>query len=125
MLASIESRVPYLDHKLIEEAWNLNEEHFISNSVTKYPLREGMSEYIPVHVRNAEKKFQRPGRDAYLVYNHFKKNIIDFLSTKDPLNILNNERCLKKYREDVKNDNVQAAGLWFRIFTYLIWANQL
>ena len=67
MMTSIESRVPYLDHELINVAWKFNKDKFITNSVTKFPLRACMDSYIPDHVINEKVKFQRPGRDSYLV----------------------------------------------------------
>ena len=83
MMASIETRVPYLDHELIKTTWKNDKSVFVSKAVTKYPLRESMKEYIPQHVLDAKKKYQRPGRDAYLVYKLFKDDIIDLLSNED------------------------------------------
>ena len=125
MMTSIESRVPYLDHELINVAWKFNKDKFITNSVTKFPLRSCMDSYIPNHVISEKIKFQRPGRDAHLVYNLFKPKLDELLKKGDDLNILETEKCAAKFEGDAKINNRKAAGLWFRILTYLLWVNRL
>src|ERR1035441_8213694 len=46
MAHSIESRVPFLDHRLIELAFSLSNEDKINKSVTKYILRESLKDEI-------------------------------------------------------------------------------
>ena len=124
MACSVESRVPYLDHHLIDRAWTLKESEFIKNSVSKYPLRESMSKYIPSHIGNLVKKYQRPGRDAFLVFYRFKSDIIRLLNKADPYSLLDTSSCLEKYLIDSGSNNALTAGKWFRILTYLLWAEE-
>lgn len=52
MAHSIESRVPFLDYRLVEFVLGLPEEFKISNGVTKRVLRDGMQGVLPETVRN-------------------------------------------------------------------------
>ena len=52
MAHSIESRVPFLDYRLVEFALGLPEEFKISDGITKRVLREGMRGILPESIRN-------------------------------------------------------------------------
>lgn len=52
MAHSIESRVPFLDYRLVEFVLGLPDEYKIANGVTKKVLRAGMSGALPDSVRN-------------------------------------------------------------------------
>ena len=52
-------------------------------SSDKIPTERINERIYPQYVLDAKKKYQRPGRDAYLVYKLFKDDIIDLLSNED------------------------------------------
>jgi asparagine synthase (glutamine-hydrolysing) len=69
MAFSLESRVPFLNHKLVEFAFTLQAEDRINNqAVTKYILREGMKPILPkaVYERKDKKGFVTPGEIKWL-----------------------------------------------------------
>ncbi len=47
MGVSLETRVPFLDHRLIEFAWRLPLEHKLRDGVTKWPLRQVLYRHVP------------------------------------------------------------------------------
>ncbi len=55
MAASIESRVPFLDHPLIEFAATLPERLKLRGATTKYVLREAMRDYLPAEILSRRK----------------------------------------------------------------------
>ena len=55
MRVSLESRVPFLDSRLIEFAFSLREEHLIKNGVGKLMLRRFLSERVPGHILDQPK----------------------------------------------------------------------
>src|SRR5205085_10442950 len=55
MAASIESRVPFLDHRLVEMACALPERMKLRGLETKYILRQAMKEVLPQEIINRKK----------------------------------------------------------------------
>lgn len=47
MGASLETRVPFLDHRIIEFAWQLPMDYKVRNGVTKWPLRQVLYRHVP------------------------------------------------------------------------------
>lgn len=68
MAFSIESRVPFLDHRLVEFAFTLDNHDKINRGVTKYILREAMNGSLPaaIYHRHDKKGFVTPGEDKWL-----------------------------------------------------------
>jgi len=68
MAFSIESRVPFLDHKLVEFAFRLKNEEKVKDTDTKYILRKGLSGILPkaIEERKDKKGFVTPGENKWL-----------------------------------------------------------
>ncbi|MDB9885287.1 asparagine synthase (glutamine-hydrolyzing) [Gammaproteobacteria bacterium] len=50
MSVGLETRVPFIDRKILELAWRLPLAMKIKNGVSKYPLRHILKKYIPAHL---------------------------------------------------------------------------
>jgi asparagine synthase (glutamine-hydrolysing) len=63
MAFSIESRVPFLDHRLVEYGFSLPVGWRVKNGLTKYVLREGLKDVLPpeIYARKDKKGFVTPG----------------------------------------------------------------
>jgi len=68
MAFSIESRVPFLDHRLVEYGFSLSNDDKIHKGVTKYILREAMKDVLPeaIYNRKDKKGFVTPGEVKWL-----------------------------------------------------------
>lgn len=68
MAFSIESRVPFLDHRLVEYAFSLPTAYKAHQGITKYVLREALKDVLPeqVYARKDKKGFVSPGEVQWL-----------------------------------------------------------
>ncbi|MFN5323588.1 MAG: asparagine synthase (glutamine-hydrolyzing) [Bacteroidota bacterium] len=110
MAFSIESRVPFLDHRLVEYAFALSDDDRITPSTTKRVLREAMRGIIPdaIFNRKDKKGFVTPGESKWLrgPLSHLLDNIGEFPDFID-------RKPLNKVLGDYKNgDNSKAILVW-------------
>lgn len=127
MWHSLESRVPFLDHHLVERTLGLAPGKIIKQGATKYILRQAMKGILPEPIRTRQDKigFATPW-EKWFRTAAFKNVILDLLhsvSFRDR-GILNRDRCLKGFenfiagkisipKEIWKWVNLE---LWFRAF---------
>lgn len=123
MAFSIESRVPLLDYRLVEFAFQLDEADMIYDGWTKYPLRKTIERYglNEVAWRKDKKAFHTP-LNMYL--RNFRKPISEWLSQGELVKngILDSAR-IESLMATSDSDNysrqlwqVLQAELWFRGF---------
>ena len=73
MKYSLETRVPFLDHNIVEFALNLSPDLKIKNKIQKYLLKELLYDYVP------EKYFARPKWGFAIPLNKWLKNELRYL----------------------------------------------
>lgn len=56
MASSVEARVPFLDHRLVEFTYSLPDEYLEFGGETKRVLREGLKDILPEQIRNRKDK---------------------------------------------------------------------
>ena len=87
MRFSIESRVPFLDYRLVEFAFSLPYSYKIKNFQTKYIFRKAIKEYIPIEIIERKDKigFATPEDDWFKSkeFTDFVEKIIESKSFKD------------------------------------------
>ncbi len=117
MKYSLESRVPYLDHRVVEFALNIHPDLRYHNGISKYILKEILYDYLPKEIFNRPKwGFSLPlvdwlkGRFSYLIDRYLNSTIIN------EYDILTNH-----YVQDLK-DRFYAGEeyLYARIWTIII-----
>ncbi|MCY7298498.1 MAG: asparagine synthase C-terminal domain-containing protein, partial [Ilumatobacteraceae bacterium] len=47
MAVSLETRMPFLDHRVVEFAWSLPQQMLIRNGVSKWAVRQVLARYVP------------------------------------------------------------------------------
>jgi asparagine synthase (glutamine-hydrolysing) len=82
MSFSIESRVPFLDHNLVETTLSLPTNLLIKDGVSKYILREAVKDILPPQIYNRfdKKGFETPS-DEWFRINPFKDYIYEMLDS--------------------------------------------
>jgi asparagine synthase (glutamine-hydrolysing) len=107
MASSVESRVPFLDHNLVEFTVNIPTEQKIHGTLTKIILREAMKEYLPVEIYNRtdkigfstpiEEHLNKKGNNFFdFAYNYISNSEFSKLDLIDK-DMINNENIFGVY----------------------------
>jgi asparagine synthase (glutamine-hydrolysing) len=96
MQYSLETRVPYLDHRLIEQALNLSPHLKYQNNISKFILKEILYQYIPKHI------FQRPKQGFAIPLKIWLRNELKYLIEENLSEEIVTKYDVVKYSE-VKN----------------------
>jgi len=82
MRFSLESRVPFLDHRLVEKILALSANQIIHRGMTKHILREAMKSTLPERLRMRRDKvgFDTP-QDKWFRTEQFKEYILDVINS--------------------------------------------
>jgi asparagine synthase (glutamine-hydrolysing) len=127
MWFSIESRVPFLDYRLVERTLSLPSTSVIRKGMTKYYLREAMKSVIPEKIRLRRDKigFMTP-EDEWFRTPEWQQIVKDLLSSKSfrERNIINHEKALEQYKKHLSREiNISKEiwkwvnlELWFRTY---------
>ena len=115
MWFSIESRVPFLDFRLVEQTLSLPNDSFINKGLTKHILRESMKNIVPEKNRLRYDKvgFDTP-QDEWFRAKAFQEYIKDILtSSSNPLNnYVDLHVASKLYNKHVKGETNIAKDIW-------------
>ncbi|MDE3249636.1 MAG: asparagine synthase (glutamine-hydrolyzing), partial [Bacteroidota bacterium] len=70
MMHSIESRLPFLDHRLVEFTTSLPDQFIIRKGATKAVLRSALKDILPPGIHNRHSKLGFPGPEEPLLAHH-------------------------------------------------------
>lgn len=122
MAFSIESRVPFLDHRLVEFAFATRNSAKINGPVTKYLLREATKDVLPqaIYARKDKKGFVTPGEVKWLrgPLRHLLDidwNLLDMIDRVKAQKVVN----------DFKNGDNKNANLVWRLATLHYWVKNI
>ena len=118
MAHSIESRVPFLDHRLVELLFQYPSELKINDGWTKFILRKSMQDVLPQEIqwRTDKKGFVTPGEILWLRGSLSHLLEINF----DQLSFLDKVKTAEIIEEFKKGNNKNATLVW-RIATLSHW----
>lgn len=124
MGSSIEARVPFLDHKLVEYIFSINPKQFMKSGLNKYILRSSLEKFLPNSIVSRRTKSARPGSDSHFMEKVVHEEFLDLLQNEQSLKYMINVDQLKSnYLEKDKNKKIMASNLEFRVYSYLKWKN--
>jgi asparagine synthase (glutamine-hydrolysing) len=122
MQSSIESRVPYLDHELVELVFSIKQE-FKDNGIEKRILRDIARKYLPEEIAMRKKKgFFLPMNDV-LTAN--KKRVVDYVLDRNSLSrrILGEKFAYDLFRpSSLELLNMQKEYFKWRLFLLEAWS---
>jgi asparagine synthase (glutamine-hydrolysing) len=127
MWHSLESRVPFLDYRLVERTLSLPSDVIIKNGMTKYFLRYALRDYLPPEIaqRKDKKGFDTP-EDKWFRTELFKSFVMDILSSNRFIQrgYIDSKKAIDKYKQHLNGQiNISKEiwkwinlELWFRRF---------
>ena len=119
---SIEARVPFLDHKLVEYIFSIDSKKFMQSGLNKFILRSSLSKNLPNSIINRKTKSARPGSDSYFMEKLVREEFLDLLQSEQGLNnLVNIDELKKNYLEKDKNKKISSSNFEFRVYSYLKW----
>jgi asparagine synthase (glutamine-hydrolysing) len=125
MSQSIENRTPFVDYKFMEYVFSIDEEFFMKDGLSKYMLRNMMSQNLPKNYFK-KKKIGRPGDSKTVIFEFYYEKFCDYLLNHTNKNIyFDTDKILHNLSNDKKNKDYRFNNnIYFRILNYLIWKNQ-
>lgn len=120
MANSIESRVPFLDHRLVEKSFYIPDHLKLHQGETKYILRESMKPYVPEIILKRKDKIGFATPTSYWTHTVLKSAIMDMVHSSD---FLSRDWWHGKQIQDRITKDINQFGeneLW-KIFTSELW----
>tara|TARA_Y100001970_G_scaffold254528_1_gene330347 strand:- start:961 stop:2781 length:1821 start_codon:yes stop_codon:yes gene_type:complete len=120
MSFSIESRVPFLDHKLVESTLSSPPNQKIKKGETKHLLRQSLLDILPIKIINRKDKkgFSNP-REKWFKSNDFKKLILEIIQSDKFIKrgYFDQSKCIKQYKNHIsgKADNSKEIWKWINL----------
>jgi asparagine synthase (glutamine-hydrolysing) len=112
MLFSIENRVPFLDHRLIEFVHSLEDDDLIFLGQTKYILRTSLEHVLPPPVAARTSKQGFAGVDLPSWLNGPLQSLLQKSLDFDRLNMLNPQKTNALVDRFKQGDHTQSSLVW-------------
>jgi len=101
---SIESRVPFLDHELVEFVATIPANFKLKDGDMKHILKKCMAKYLPQSIQNRKDKMGFPTPFASWIKNEAKAYVHDILTTREAQSrdIIDNKKVLEAIEKETK-----------------------
>ncbi len=127
MRFSIESRVPFLDYRLVEQTLSQTNESYIRKGLTKYILRESMKSIIPEKIRLRYDKmgFETP-EDEWFREEYFQKKVFDILENPDNIlkKYIDTNIAIEMYKRHLKREINCSKEIW-KWINLTLWLKEM
>ena len=120
MAFSIESRVPFLDHRIAEFCINLPEDLKMYNGWTKYPLRKASEPFLPIETTWRKNKFGFITPESTWT-KEFHSFLPKFLSENEIPKIIDAGKLIK-IMDNNNHSKISLGEIW-KIVLFIKWFN--
>lgn len=118
LLNGIETRLPFLDQRLVYRSKFLDQSKFYFKGQNKFLLREAFRD-LPKHIINQKKKYPRPADTNILVFDKeiapLIKSFINSSFFRESFR--NHKKILNLYTYDMENRIIKRSDNWFRLLS--------
>jgi len=123
MAFSVEARIPFLDHRLVEYVFSIPSEFIIDNSKTKFAYRVAMNSVIPENILNREDKIGFH-TDEFEIMNNVKSDFSELLNNLRISNKYFNKKFLVNNLPEMLKDRNSYDNILWRTMNAIIWMNE-
>jgi len=123
MMNSIESRLPFLDHRLVEYCLDLPDNFIIRKGATKAILRESLKDVLPPQIYNRHSKLGFPGPDEALFKHNYEIINKEFRDCIDHFPAIFSPQIAELHTA-YHNNKIPYNNLLFRSLAFCAWAKQ-
>ena len=112
---SLESRLPFLDYRLVEKTLALKEQEILYKGQTKHILRKAMRGYLPekIRVRKDKVGFETPA-DKWFRNENYQKTVLKILQSNNfnKMEIIDNKKALNLYENHLMGKINISREIW-------------
>ena len=120
MFNSLESRAPFLDHKLVENSWKISLNHKIQGKNGKMILKEILKDYLPNNlIKKGKVGFAIPLDE--LLRTKLKLWADNIIKNKNQITNYINDENIKIIWEQHKTNKINAGGILWSILVLKNW----
>ena len=122
-ISSIEARVPFLDHRLVELAFSMPMQLKLKNKTTKYILKKAVEGIVPQEIIDRKKKgFGAPVSEWLKPKTEFSQKLIDIIQNSKikRLNLFNYNYIQQLISDHQANHHDNSFKLW-NLITLSLW----
>ena len=115
MMNSVEVRLPYLDHRLVDYLLNIDKKLNFNNYKSKSILKEFSQTFLPKEISTQAQKFKKPGSVSKFVYKVLDKEIVNYLKLNKNSEIFKKD-LLNLYLKNKSENDIEKSFIWFRYY---------
>lgn len=122
MAFSVESRLPFLDYRLVEFVFSLPMELKVNKADTKIIYRDAVKDLIPIEIfkRNTKLGFVTP--EPVWIKNNLKNIFLETFDSNVCSDFLDKKFLINKFNNFLK-DKEPFSTIFWQVFNFLIWYN--
>ena len=121
MAFSVESRLPFLDYRLVEYTFSLPLDQKVRNGVSKYVYRNALKKILPKEISERRTKLGfATAEPVWLRSERFSKLLLEVYNTICDNSIFNKTEIIKQFHEFIQGRR-KFTTLFWSVFNYQIW----
>jgi asparagine synthase (glutamine-hydrolysing) len=122
MAHSIESRLPFLDYRLVEYIFSLQDCYKINSGKTKYILREALKHILPEKIVTRFDKMGFVTPEAYWMKNHNQEFYARLEESAAVLSgLVDKEKILANFKKETEEGSLSMGSFYWRVISMASW----
>jgi asparagine synthase (glutamine-hydrolysing) len=122
MAHSIESRLPFLDYRLVEYILSLQDCYKINRGKTKYILREALKHILPHKIVTRFDKMGFVTPEAYWMKNHNQEFYARLEESSTVLSsLVEKEKILANFKKETEAGSLSMGSFYWRVISMAAW----